>query len=47
MTDEQLEELIQEVSEKIDKLSNSEKPLTKEERNRKQVLLLQRETLKE
>ena len=46
MIDEELEELIREVSGKIEMLSNSEKPLTKEEKNRKEVLLLQKETLK-
>ena len=46
MTDEELETLVKEVSESIGKLSDPEKPLTKEEKNHKQVLILQRETLK-
>ena len=46
MKDEELADLIQEVSEKIKQLSESEKPLTKQEQNRKQVLLLQRDALK-
>ena len=46
MTDEELEKEIQEVSENINKLSDSDKPLTKEEQRRKQTLLLREETLK-
>ena len=46
MKEEELETLIQEVSESLDKLSKSDQPLPKEERNHKQVPLLQRETLK-
>ena len=47
MTDEELEALIQETTEQIDKLSDDpEKPLTKQEKNRKLVLQLQREALK-
>ncbi len=47
MTPEELEDLIKEVSEQIDKLPDDpEKPLTKDEKNRKLVLQLQRDTLK-
>jgi hypothetical protein len=46
MTDEEIENLMQEASEQIDKLSDPEKPLTKKEKNRKAVLQLQREALK-
>ena len=45
MTDEQLQKLIQDVSESLDQLSDPDKSLTKEERNRKQILLLKQETL--
>lgn len=47
MTDEELEALMQEVSEQIDKLSdNPNKPLTKEDRKRKLMLQLKSEALK-
>ena len=45
MTDEELQQTIQEISENIDKLSKPDKPLTKKEGNHKRVLLLMRETL--
>jgi len=45
MTDEELERTIQEVSEELDKLYNSEKPLTKKEKRHRQILPLQKETL--
>ena len=45
MTDEEIQQTIQELSESIDKLSNSDKPLTKEERRHKNILLLRKETL--
>ena len=45
MTDEELQETIKEISESLGKLSNSDDQLTKEERRRKQVLLLKREAL--
>ena len=46
MTNEDIEELIREVSEQIGKLSDDpEKPLTKEEKNRKLVLQLRGESL--
>ena len=47
MTNEELEKLMQEVSEQIDRLSDDpEKPLTRQERTRKLVLNVQREALK-
>ena len=45
MNDEELEQLIKDASEQIDKLSDREQSLTKEERNRKIVLELQKEAL--
>ncbi len=45
MTDEELQETIQEISESLDKLSGTEKPLTKEEKRRKRVLLLKKDLL--
>ena len=45
MTDEELQQRIQEVSEGIDELSDPDKPLTKKEKRRQQVLLLKKETL--
>ena len=46
MTDEELKTLIKETSEQIDQLPDDpEKPLTKEEKNRKLMLRLERETL--
>lgn len=45
MTDEEINELIQDLVEKIEKLSDPEKPLTKKEKNHKNILLLQLETL--
>jgi hypothetical protein len=45
MTDEELETLIWETSEQIDKLSQSDKPLSREEKRHKLVLRLQRESL--
>ena len=45
MTDEEINELIQELSEEIDKLSDSEKPLTKKEKNHINMVLLKKETL--
>lgn len=45
MTDEELEEEIQNLTESIDKLSKSEDPLTKQEKRRKHILLLKQETL--
>jgi len=45
MTDEELQQTIQEISENIDKLSDPAKSLTKKEGNHKRVLLLMKETL--
>ena len=47
MTDEEMDALIQDTSAQIEALpDNPEKPLTKEEKNRKLVLQLQAEALK-
>ena len=47
MTDEELDVLIQEASDKFDAFTDDpEKPLTKKEKNRKLVIQLQIETLK-
>ena len=45
MTDEELQEETREVSESIDKLSNSDKPLTKEEKRHERMLLVRRQLL--
>jgi len=45
MTDEELQQKLQNTSESLDKLPDSDKPLSKEERRRKHVLLLKKETL--
>lgn len=45
MTDKELQRAIQAVSKSIDKLYNSEKPLTKKEKRHRQILSLQKETL--
>ena len=45
VTDEELQRAIQKVSKSLDKLYNSEKPLTKAEKRRKQILSLQKQTL--
>ena len=45
MTDEELQEEIQNLSEAIDKLSKSEDPLTKQEKRRKYILPLKKDTL--
>ena len=45
MTDEELEQTIQELTESIDKLSSTEKPLTEEEKEGKRILLIKREYL--
>ena len=45
MTDEELEQEIQDLSEAIDKLSKSKEPLTKQEKRRKFILPLKKETL--
>jgi len=45
MTDEELQQELQNISESLDKLPDSDKPLFKEERRRKHMLLLKKETL--
>ena len=45
MTDEELQQKLQNTSESLDKLPDSDKPLSKEERRRKHMLLLKKETL--
>ena len=45
MTDEELEALVKETSEQIDRLSAPEKPLTKEEKKRKTLLQMQKMAL--
>ena len=45
MTDEELQQTIQELGEDIDKLSDPDKPLAKEDKRRKQILLLKKDTL--
>ena len=45
MTDEELEQEIQNLSEAIDKLSKSKEPLTKQEKRRKHILPLQKDIL--
>jgi len=47
MTDEELEQTIQEVSEELDKLYNSDQPLTKAEKRHRQILSLQKQILQE
>jgi len=46
MTDEEIQQAIQDVTESINNLSKADKPLPKEEARRGRVLLLKRETLK-
>ncbi len=45
MTDEELQQTMQEVTENIDKLSDPDKPLTKEEKKCRQMLLVKKEIL--
>jgi hypothetical protein len=45
MTDEEIQQEIQKLSESLDKLADPDKPLSKEERKHKYMLLLQKETL--
>ena len=45
MTDQELQQAIKEVGERLDKLPESEESLTREERQRRQLLLLEKETL--
>jgi len=45
LTDDELQQELQNISESIDKLSKSDAPLTKQEKRRKHFLLLKKETL--
>ena len=45
MTDEELQQTIQEVSENLDKLSDPDQPLTKKEERRRRILLYNKEIL--
>jgi len=45
MTDEELQQAIQDLSESIDSLPKSDKPLSKEERRRREMLLIKKEVL--
>lgn len=45
MTNEELQQTMQDLSQSIDKLSDPDKPLTKEDSRHRQLLLLRRETL--
>jgi len=46
MTDEEIQESTAEITEILDKLHNSEKPLTKEEKRRKRVLSARKQLLR-
>ena|GEM_PF-1632846 len=45
VTDEELHQITQKISDELDKLYNSEKPLTKEEKRHRQILSLRKQTL--
>ncbi len=45
MTDEELRKTIQDVCESIENLPESDKPLSKEERKRRQILLMKKDIL--
>lgn len=45
MTDEELQQTMQEISESLEKLSDPDQPLTKEESKRQRILLLKKELL--
>jgi len=45
MTDEEILQTIQELSDDIEKLSVPDKPITKEEKHRKRILRLKKDTL--
>jgi len=47
MTDEELQRTIEEVSEELDILYNSDKPLTQAEKRHRQILSLQKQILQE
>ena len=46
MTDEEIQEATAEISEILDKLHDSEKPLTKDEKRRKRVLFVRKQLLR-
>ena len=46
MTDEEITQATEEIAEILDKLHNSEKPLTKEEKRRKRVLSARKQLLR-
>ena len=46
MTDEDIQQTTEEITEILDRLSNSEKPLTKEEQRRKRVLSVRKQLLR-
>jgi len=46
MTDEEIQQTTEEITEILDKLHNSEKPLTKEEQRRKRVLSARKQLLR-
>ncbi len=46
MTNEELERTMQELSDDIAQLSDTDKPLTKEEKNRRHILLLKKATIR-
>ena len=46
LTDDELQQELQNISESIDKLSKSDDPLTKQERRHKHILLLKKEGMK-
>ena len=45
MTDQELQQTVQELTESVDKLSNTDKPLTGKEKEQKRILLLKRSIL--
>ena len=47
MTDEELQRELQNISESLDRLADSDEPLTKQEKRRKQFLLLKKQTLQQ
>ena len=47
VTDEELQQTIQSLTESIEKLSDPDKPLTREEERRRQVFILEKETLQQ
>lgn len=47
VTNEELQQITQKISDELDKLYNSEKPLTKKEKRHRQILSLQKQTLQQ